>query len=105
MCIESTCDNMVRILFLIKLQMAIGVEPKLPKYLAARCGGKTKRSVSLGAGQDGPHASLTSPETLVIPSALLELLCSHPFKRKELYMCVCPAVGLLGHKAVLFPVF
>ena len=35
MCVESTCDNMVRILFLIKLQMAVEVEPKLPKCLGS----------------------------------------------------------------------
>lgn len=35
MCIESTCDDVVRILFLIKLQMAVGMEPKLLEHLGS----------------------------------------------------------------------
>ena len=34
--------------------------------------------------------------------------CSHEIKRRLSFwfpQCVCPAVGLLDHKAVLFPVF
>lgn len=33
MCVESTRDKVVRILFLIKLQMAVEAEPKLPERL------------------------------------------------------------------------
>lgn len=39
--------------------------------------------MSSGAGQAGPNPSLTIPETLGIPSALLELLCSHPLKKER----------------------
>lgn len=70
MCMESTCDNVVRILFLIKLQMAVEVEPKLPAHLGSEIQWgkkrkKKKRNVSWGAGRAGPNPASppTSPET------------------------------------------
>lgn len=51
MCVESTRDKVVRILFLIKLQMAVEVEPKLPELLGSEI---RWEEVSLGAGQAGP---------------------------------------------------
>lgn len=47
MWIESTRDKVVRILFLIKLQMAVEVQPKLPEHLGSEI---RWEDTSLGAG-------------------------------------------------------
>lgn len=68
MYIEGTCDNVVRILFLIKLQMAVEAEPKLLKHLGSEMWWENRE---LGSG----------PCDLGIPLSLWEILFSHPLKK------------------------
>lgn len=75
MCIESTCDKVVCILFLIKLQMAGEAEPKLPAHLGSEI---CWRNTSLGACPAPPPAS---PETWECFHLFLVILFSHPLKK------------------------
>ena len=79
MCSESTCDNVVCIFFLIKLQMAVEVEPKPPEHMVSEMWWE-KPWAGSGAGRPDPPLPRTSPETGEF-LRFLEILCSHPLTR------------------------
>lgn len=76
--IESTCDHVVRILFLIKLQMAVEVEPELPGRLGGARGGGTATGV--GAGRPGRALLLPARRPRLGSASLLESVRSPPLK-------------------------